>query len=158
MRVVLDAAARYKGKRLNIELFTGPDLLNSLVGTLLRFRNHKIALVVDVEAMFHQVRVKPSDKDALRFLWVDSPFEDPTKIDTYQMLVHIFGATDSPRCANFAVKCVARDNKKRCSRVASESILKSFYADDLLKSVITTEEAVNLAKEIADVMRRGDLS
>ena len=72
------------------------------------------------------------------------------------MLVHIFAATDSPCCANFAVKCVARDNKERCSRVASESILKLFYADGLLKSVITTEEAVNLVKEIADVMRRGE--
>ena len=105
--------------------------------------------------MFHQVRVKSSDRDSLWFLWADSPFEDPTKIDTYQMLVHIFGATDSPCCANFAMKCVARDNKERCSRVASESILKSFYADDLLKPVITTEEAVNLAKEISDVMWHG---
>ena len=103
--------------------------------------------------MFHQVRVKPSDWDALRLLWADSAFEDPTKIDTYQMLFHIFEATDSPCCANFAVKCVARYNKERCSRVASESVLKSFYADDLLKSVIATEEAVNLAKEISDIMR-----
>ena len=47
------------------------------------------------------------------------------------------------------------DNKERCCRVASESILKSFYGDDLLKSVIPTEEAVNLAKEIANVIRCG---
>ena len=50
------------------------------------------------------------------------------------------------------MKCVARDNKERRNRVFSESILKSFYADDLLKSVTTTEEAVNLAKEFSDVM------
>ena len=74
------------------------------------------------------------------------------------MLAHIFGATDSPCCANFAMKCVARDNKERCNRVFSESILKSFYADDLLKSVTTTEEAVNLAKEFSDVMQRGGFS
>ena len=58
-------------------------------------------------------------------------------------------------CANFEVKCVARDKKERCNRVASELIMESFYADDLLKSVIKTEEAVNLAKEITDVKRRG---
>ena len=69
------------------------------------------------------------------------------------MPLHIFGATDSLYCANFAVKFVARDNKQRCGRIASESILKSFYTN-LLKSVITTE-VVNLAKEITDVMRRG---
>ena len=53
------------------------------------------------------------------------------------------------------MKCVARDNKERWGWVASESLLKSFYPDNLLKSVITTEEAVKLAKEIADVMWRG---
>ena len=35
MRVVLDAATKYKGKSLNKELFTGPDLTNSLVSVLL---------------------------------------------------------------------------------------------------------------------------
>ena len=99
-----------KGKSLNKALFTGPDLLNNLVDVLLQFRNHKIALVRDMEAMFHQVIL--------------------TKC------VSIFGATDSPCCANFGVKYVTRDNKEKCNRVASESILKSFYADDLLKSVI----------------------
>ena len=55
VRVVFDAAAKYKSKSLNKELFIGPDLLNSLVGVLLQFRNHKIALVGDMEAMFHQM-------------------------------------------------------------------------------------------------------
>ena len=44
MRVVFGAAAKYKSKSLNKELFTGPDLLNSLVDALLPFRDHKIAL------------------------------------------------------------------------------------------------------------------
>ena len=70
------------------------------------------------------------------------------------MLVHIFGAAGSRCCATFAVKCVARDNKEIYSRAASESILQSFYADDLLKLVITAKEAVNVAEEITDVMRR----
>ena len=32
---------------------------------------------------------------------------------------------------------------------------ESFYANDLLKSVITTEEAVNFAKEITEVIQCG---
>ena len=35
VRVVFDSAAKHKGKSLNKELFTGPDLLNSLVVVLL---------------------------------------------------------------------------------------------------------------------------
>ena len=109
VRVVFDAAATYKNKSLNKELLTGPDLLNNLIGILLQFRNNKIAFLGDGKAMFYQVKVKPSDRNALRFLWADSPFEDQAKMDTYQMLVHIFGATDSPCCANFAVQmCLQR--------------------------------------------------
>ena len=86
-------------------------MLNSLIGVLLRFRNNKIAIVTDDEAMFHQVMVKPSDCDSLQLLWVDTPDEN-SKVETYQMLVLIFGATGFPCCANFAVKTVARGNSE----------------------------------------------
>ena len=47
----------------------GPDLANSLVGVLTRFRKNKVALVADVKAMFRQIKVHPRDQNALRFLW-----------------------------------------------------------------------------------------
>ena len=47
----------------------GPDLNNRLDAVLLRFRKESIALVADVEAMFHQVLVSPRDWGSLRFLW-----------------------------------------------------------------------------------------
>ena len=43
--------------------------MNSLVGVLIRFRLKRIALASDIEAMFHQVRVDPDDRNALKFLW-----------------------------------------------------------------------------------------
>ena len=44
-------------------------MTNSLVGVLLCFCQGKVGLAADVEAMFHQVRVRREDQDALRFLW-----------------------------------------------------------------------------------------
>ena len=41
------------GKRL----YQGPDLTKKLIGVLLRFRQERIALMADIEGMFHQVRV-----------------------------------------------------------------------------------------------------
>jgi len=51
-RVAHDCAARYQGVALNDKLLQGPDLTNSLVGVLLRFRQGKIAFTADIKAMF----------------------------------------------------------------------------------------------------------
>ena len=68
-RIVLDCAAKYANTSLNDLLLQGPDLNNSLVGVLLRFRQECIALMSDVESMFNQVQVVPDHCDSLRFLW-----------------------------------------------------------------------------------------
>ena len=68
VRVVFDAAASYHGTSLSARLVHGPDLTNSLVGVFIRFRQEPIAIIADIEAMFHQVKVPAQDCDALRFL------------------------------------------------------------------------------------------
>ena len=143
IRVVIDAARTCNGTSLNKVLLTGTDLLNNLVGVLLRFRNHKIAIAADIEAMYHQLKVTQTDADSLRFLWQDDlNNENP---DTYQMVVHIFGGKDSPSCANYA----------QLNPSTVESVLKSFYMDDFLKSVISEEQAKDLCKEMIDIMKKG---
>ncbi|XP_055015729.1 uncharacterized protein LOC129410839 [Boleophthalmus pectinirostris] len=67
--VVFDASAQYKDTSLNEHLLTGPDLTNTLVGVLCRFRKGSVAVMCDVERMFHQFHVRPQDQDYLRFLW-----------------------------------------------------------------------------------------
>ena len=154
VRVVKDAAAECQGVSLNKALITGPDLLNSLAGILIRFRIGKIALVADIEAMFHQVRVTDADADSLRFLWKDEIYssEEPFIM---QMLVHIFGAKDSTNCAIYALRKTGRDNHHSHSALAYETILKAFYVDDLLKSLHDTETAVSLANELICLAKRG---
>ena len=51
--VVFDAGASYENTSLNEKLYEGPDLLNILVGTLLRFRQEKYSVMADIEKMFH---------------------------------------------------------------------------------------------------------
>ena len=64
LRVVFDAAAYFNKPCLNDHLLSGTDLLNNLVGVLLRFREGKYAAVSDIEQMFHQINVRPEDQDA----------------------------------------------------------------------------------------------
>ena len=68
-RIVFDCAAKYRGVSLNDKVRPGPDLNNSLIGVLNRFRLGKVAFMADVQAMFYQVTVAQQDRDVLRFLW-----------------------------------------------------------------------------------------
>ena len=154
VRVVFDAAANYKGVSLNTQLVQGPDLTNNLLGVLLRFRERKTAIVADIEAMFHQVRVAPEDADALRFLWWEDGNVD-TPPATYKMLRHIFGATDSPCCANFALQKTADDNRTAFPLETAETVKRDFYVDDLLKSVDNTASAIQLARDLRELLSRG---
>ena len=54
---------------LNEQLLQGPSLTNDLSGVLIRLREEEIAFSADIEGMFYQTRVTPSDTDSLRFLW-----------------------------------------------------------------------------------------
>jgi len=65
----LICAARFRCKSLNDELLKGPGFMNSLVGVLIQFREERVAIVSNIEAMFHQDRVDLMHHDALRFVW-----------------------------------------------------------------------------------------
>lgn len=72
-------------------------------------RQGPIAVMADVEAMFHQVRVAHTDCDVLQFLWW--PYGDITQEpQVHQLLVHLFGTTLSPSCANFAFRKTTENN------------------------------------------------
>ncbi|XP_073711060.1 uncharacterized protein [Misgurnus anguillicaudatus] len=103
IRVVFDCSARFHDTSLNDHLLTGPDLTNTLVGVLCRFRKGPIAIMCDVERMFHQFHVAKEHQDFLRFLWWDEGYLD-SKPSVYRMKVHLFGAASSPGCSNFGFK------------------------------------------------------
>ena len=154
VRVVFDCAARYQNTSLNDNLLQGPDLTNSLVAVLIRFRQEQIAIASDIKAMFHQVRVNPKDRDSLRFLWWPKGDLSQEPKD-HQMQVHIFGATSSPSCANFCLRRVADDNEEDFDAETLDTVHRNFYVDDCLKSVSTTEQAVKLTSELRELLSRG---
>jgi hypothetical protein len=154
VRVVYDCAAKFKGTSLNDKLLQGPDLTNNLVGVLTRFRQEPVALMGDVEAMFHQVKVAQADRDALRFLWwTDGDLaEEP---DEYRMAVHLFGATSSPSCASFSLRKTANDNKEDFDIETVNTVLRNFYVDDCLKSVETDEKGARLVQQLCELLAKG---
>ena len=122
------------GHSLNKYLLQGPDLANSLVGALCRFKKVLIAFMYDLEAMFHQFKVKEEDRDYLRFYWWENGDITKTPVQ-YRMTVHLFGAASSPGCANFGLKKTATDNDCEFGSDAVNFIRKDFYVG--LQSVAT---------------------
>lgn len=154
LRVVFDCSAEFQGHSLNRHLLQGPDLTNSLIGVLCRFRQEPVAFACDIEGMFHQVHVNEEHRDLLRFLWWDQG--DTTKEpNEYRMTVHLFGATSSPGCANLALRTAADDGKDDLGVEAASFIKENFYVDDGLKSVPTVPEAIKLIKNGTEMCMRG---
>lgn len=49
-------------------LLSGPTLGPSLLGVLIRFREHQVAISGNIKGMFHQIRLLPTDRPLLSFL------------------------------------------------------------------------------------------
>ena len=139
---------------MNEKLLQGPDLTNSLVGVLARFRQEPVAVMVDIEGMFHQVKVTPEDCNALRFLWW--PDGDVTaQPEELMMAVHLFDRVSSPSCANFVLKKTAKDNKTSFDPEIIRTVKRDFYVDDCLKSVTSDKSAIFLVDNLIELLRRG---
>ena len=129
VRIVFDCAAQFQGTSLNDHVYRGPDLTNKLIGVLLRFRQDHIALMADIEGMFHQVRVNEGDRDALRFLWWED-YEVGNQPVVYRMTSHLFGGVRSSSCANFALKRTTRDYHTKYDVETVKTVDQNFYVDD----------------------------
>ena len=132
-------------------MLTGPDLLQNLIHVLLRFRHHQFAVSADIEGMFLQVGVPDCNQPLLRFLWREDP---TTNVVLYQYTRHIFGARDSPTCANYALQRTARDNNGQYPE-ATKAVLENFYMDDYLDSVESPERPLKRSKELVHLLHLG---
>ena len=153
LRVVFDASAKFKGIALNDILLQGPDMVNSLVGILLRFRKEQIAVCCDIEKMFYNFYVPSEQRDYLRFLWVN---EDLSQVKEYRMTVHLFGAKSSPAVATFALRKLAAVHEQ-FSPEAAAFLKEDFYVDDGIASMNSRESAVKLIKEAIELCARGNV-
>ena len=155
LRVVFDCSSEYQECRLNKHLLQGPDITNTLVGVLCRFRMERIPFTCDVEQMFHQFVVEKEHRGFLRSIWwSDKDLLEPL---LFRMLVHLFGATSSPGCVIFGLKQVASDNEVEFGSRVADFLRNDFYVDGGLKSVPSVEYAVRMLKTSQDMCRKGGL-
>ena len=156
-RVVFDCAAQYRGVSLNDAILQGPNFLNNLAGVLIRFRKEPVAVIGDIKLMFHQCFVEPNDTRFLRFLWwPGGDTSVPAKV--YAMQVHLFGGKSSPSVVNYCMRKTADDNELTYSELAIDTLRRSFYMDDMIRSVKSVEEATRLIPEMEKLLEEGGFS
>ncbi|XP_033759093.1 uncharacterized protein LOC117341342 [Pecten maximus] len=148
IRGVFDSSATYKGISLNGTLLSGPNLTNSLLSILLRFRNDLYAVTADVEQMFYRFLVKKEHRDFLRFLWYRN--NDPTEeLIEYRMRAHVFGNSPSPAVATYALRKAVEDAEKDVKDLVNQD----FYVDDCLLSRPTPQLAADVVKRTQLVLK-----
>lgn len=156
IRVVFDSSAKHEGVSLNDVLLSGPDLNNTLVGVLMRFRKEAIAITADVQQMFYSFNVREDHRDYLRFLWYQD--NDLQKdITEYRMNVHVFGNSPSPAVAIYALRRAAQAGEEEHGMDAKEFVNRNFYVDDGLTSVPTEEEAIDLLKRTKNMLAESSI-
>ena len=89
VRVVYDASAKSNGPSVNDCLHVGPKFNQKINELLFRFQSYPVALVADIEKAFLMISVDPNDRDVLRFLWVEDPFDNDVKLEIHKS--HVWG-------------------------------------------------------------------
>lgn len=102
--------------------------------------------------MFHQVQLLEQDRPILRFLWRD--MEQDREADVYEWQVLPFGTTCSPFCASYALHKHVLDNTEM-GDILRCTIQRSFYVDNCLQSLNTTDEARGLIDHLRALLASG---
>ena len=145
IRGVFDSSATFRGVSLNGTLLSGPNLTNSLIGILLRFRQDQYAIAADIEQMFYAFKVKEHHRDNLRFFWFKE--NDPNlELIEFRMTAHVFGNSPSPAVATYCLRRSVEKSEQYGEDVKA-FVEKDFYVDDGLKSVPTAAEGVRLLQK-----------
>ncbi|KAJ8364902.1 hypothetical protein SKAU_G00137330 [Synaphobranchus kaupii] len=156
IRVVFDSSAQHHSVSLNSVLLTGPDLNNTLLGVLVRFRKELIAVTADIGQMFYGFLVKHDHRDYLRFLWHKD--NDLSKeVEEYRMRVHVFGNSPSPAVAIYGLRRAAQQGEPKYGADTRQFVERHFYVDDGLISLPTESAAIDLMKRTCASLAESNL-
>ena len=71
------------------------------------------------------------------------------------MCAHVFGATSSASCSNYALCRAAVENEAVFGEAAANALHHNFYVDDILKSIEDLDSAKQLVKDVINMCKSG---
>lgn len=152
LRVVFDGSAKTStGNSLNDVLSVGPVVQEDLFSILTRFRKHQYVITADIEKMYRQINIDPKQRDVQRILW---RFNSDDDIKEYRLNTVTYGLSSSAFLATRCLKQLGMENQD-ANPMASESILRDFYVDDLITGSNTIHGAETLKRDITSICKQG---
>ena len=151
-RIVFNSSAKFLNHTLNDYWVKGPDLLNNMLGILLRFRENKVAVAGDVRKMYHSVNISEVDQHTHRFLW--RGMDENKKPDVYMMMAVSFGDKPAGAIASLALRKTAEYSLTEYP-VASKMIIKNTYVDDVIDSFNSIQEADQVTEDADTILEKG---
>ncbi|XP_068245411.1 uncharacterized protein [Palaemon carinicauda] len=145
LRIVFDSSAKYMGQSLNSFWAKGPNILNSMFGILLRFREKAIGIAGDINKMYNCIKLPELEQHVHRFFWRN--LQSNRKPDHCVMTFMGFGDRPSGIIVMLALRHTAALSVKDFPE-ASLVIMTNSYVDDIIHSVESKAEAFSLIRYI----------
>ena len=73
----------------------------------------------------------------------------------YVMCVHVFSATTSASCSNYALLSTAMEDESVVGEVAASTLHRKFYVDNLFKSMKYLNSTKQLLKDVINMCKSG---
>ena len=155
LRVVFDGSAKpdINSPSINECLEKGPNLVPLLFDTIIKFRSYPVGIVSDIEKAFHQIKICPSDRCMLRFLWFDDAKKDNPNIKQFQFRRLVFGLTSSPAILSTVIQSHLSQHEE--DPAVSQLLSESLYVDDLAAGADNDDEALQIYERSQEVMKKG---
>ncbi|XP_053968340.1 uncharacterized protein LOC128869760 [Anastrepha ludens] len=148
LRTVFNASRKYKGGvSLNDCLHVGPKLQSDLSSIILKWRMHRVAFIADIEKCYRQILVSRPDVDMQRIVWRD----EQGKPAIYRLLTVTYGLNCSPYLTIKVLHTLATDEEHDFP-AASKILTESFYMDDCLHGAATVEDALNIQRQLQQLL------
>ena len=140
IRIVYDSSSSAEEEiSLNHGLLLGPSLTPLNFDILLRFRVYKTALTGDLEKAFHQLEIKPCQRNVLIFLWTDNIYSDNQKILAFIFNRLVFGSALNATLGEHYISNYEESNPEFV-----EDVLRQLYVDDFGGSKNSVTETFEL--------------
>ncbi|GBO22189.1 hypothetical protein AVEN_54003-1 [Araneus ventricosus] len=138
--------------------FQRPNLYPNLFELLIKFRENAVTYIADIRQAFLQILIDAEDRPFTRFFWKEDLNSDKLTVLNFTRV--LFGLTPSPYLLAATLKYHFEKNIDLFPETC-ESLLKSFWVDDLVggaddveQALKTTTESVKILKDAGMILRK----